>query len=71
MTDLAIRVENLSKPYPVSVALRTGRRTGPQVRYKTIREALTETVQAPFRGSSSLVPRPILYLICEIRVIRG
>ena len=36
MTDIAIRVENLSKQYRIG---------GPQARYKTIRESLTETVQ--------------------------
>ena len=52
MNDIAIRVENLSKQYP-STWLRAGRiggpstglRTGPQARYKTIRESLTEAVQ--------------------------
>ena len=32
MTDIAIRVENLSKQYRIG---------GPQARYKTIRESLT------------------------------
>ncbi len=38
MTDIAIRVENLSKQYRIG---------GPQgrYRYKTIRESLTEAVQ--------------------------
>ena len=36
MTDIAIRVENLSKQYRIG---------GPQARYKTIRESLTEAVQ--------------------------
>ena len=40
MSDIAIRVENLSKQYRIG---------GPQARYKTIRESLTEAVQAPFR----------------------
>ena len=35
MTDIAIRVENLSKQYRIG---------GPQARYKTIRESLTEVV---------------------------
>ncbi len=36
----------------------TGLRTGPQARYKTIRESLTEAVQAPFRHLSSIVRNP-------------
>ncbi len=36
MSDIAIRVENLSKQYRIG---------GPQARYKTIRESLTEAVQ--------------------------
>jgi lipopolysaccharide transport system ATP-binding protein len=46
MSDIAIRVENLSKQYRIG---------GPQARYKTIRESLTEAVQAPFRRLSSVV----------------
>ena len=46
MTDIAIRVKNLSKQYRIG---------GPQARYKTIRESLTEAVQAPFRRLSSVV----------------
>jgi ABC-type polysaccharide/polyol phosphate transport system ATPase subunit len=46
MTDIAIRVENLSKQYRIG---------GPQARYKTIRESLTEAVQTPFRRLSSVV----------------
>jgi len=46
MTDIAIRVENLSKQYRIG---------GPQARYKTIRESLTEAVAAPFRRLSSVV----------------
>jgi hypothetical protein len=48
MSEIAIRVENLSKQYP-STKLRAGRIGGPQARYKTIRESLTEAAQAPFR----------------------
>ena len=44
MTDIAIRVENLSKQYRIG---------GPQARYKTIRESLTEAARAP-------LPPPIL-----------
>ena len=46
MTDIAIRVENLSKQYRIG---------GPQAGYKTIRESLTEAVGAPFRRLSSVV----------------
>ena len=46
MTDIAIRVENLSKQYRIG---------GPQARYKTIRESLTEAVGAPFRRLSSVL----------------
>jgi hypothetical protein len=46
MTDIAIRVENLSKQYRIG---------GPQARYKTIRESLTEAVQAPFRRMGKLL----------------
>ena len=48
MSDIAIRVENLSKQYRIG---------GPQARYKTIRESLTEAVGAPFRRLSSVVRR--------------
>ena len=40
MSDIAIRVEGLSKQYRIG---------GSQARYKTIRESLTEAVQVPFR----------------------
>ena len=46
MNDIAIRVENLSKQYRIG---------GPQARYRTIRESLTEAVQAPFRRLSAVV----------------
>jgi hypothetical protein len=46
MSDIAIRVENLSKQYRIG---------GPQARYKTIRESLTEAVQAPFRRLPSVI----------------
>ncbi|MCK4449541.1 MAG: hypothetical protein KAX26_03005 [Anaerolineae bacterium] len=46
MTDIAIRIENLSKQYRIG---------GPQARYKTIRESLTEAVAASFRRLSSVV----------------
>ena len=54
MSDIAIRVENLSKQYRID-GPSTGLRTGPQARYKTIRESLTEAVGAPFRRLSSVV----------------
>jgi lipopolysaccharide transport system ATP-binding protein len=48
MSDVAIRVENLSKQYRIG---------GPQgrYRYRTIRESLVEAAQAPFRRLSSVV----------------
>jgi hypothetical protein len=39
MTDIAIRVENLSKLY----------RIGPRERYKALRDTLTDAMYAPFR----------------------
>jgi len=44
MTDVAIRVENLSKQY----------RIGPRQRYRTLRDALTDAMYAPFRRLPSL-----------------
>ena len=55
MTDIAIRVENLSKQYHIG-GPSTGLRTGPQARYKTIRESLTEAVTGPL--PPSIVRRP-------------
>ena len=46
VSDIAIRVENLSKQYRIG---------GPQARYKTIRESLIEVVQAPFRRAAKLL----------------
>ncbi|MFW6116195.1 MAG: ABC transporter ATP-binding protein [bacterium] len=46
MTDATIRVEGLSKQYRIG---------GAQAPYKTIRESLIETVQAPFRRASNLL----------------
>ena len=46
MSDIAIRVENLSKQY------RIGKQ---QAKYKTIRESLTEGVKAPFRRATNLL----------------
>jgi len=43
MTDLAIRVENLSKRY------RIGQYVGSGAQYKTLRESLTNAVSAPLR----------------------
>ena len=48
MTDIAIRVENLSKQYP-SPSRRTGRIGGPQASYRTLRESLVEAAQASVR----------------------
>jgi hypothetical protein len=41
MSDLAIRVENLSKLYP-STALRTGRIGAAQAPYKTLRDTISD-----------------------------
>ena len=49
MSDIAIRVENLSKQYRIG---------GPQARYKTIRESLVKAVQAPFQRLVSVVRNP-------------
>jgi lipopolysaccharide transport system ATP-binding protein len=46
MTDIAIRVENLSKQYRIG---------GPQASYKTLRESLTDAATAPFHRLSSVV----------------
>ena len=46
MSDIAIRVENISKQYHIG---------GPQARYKTIRESLVGAVQAPFRRVAKLL----------------
>ena len=45
MTDVAIRVENLSKQYRISAK---------QSDYKTLRELLVEAVRSPFRRLSSV-----------------
>jgi len=64
MSDIAIRVENLSKQYRIG---------GPQARYKTIRESLTEAVQAPFsrlssvvRGQSSAVANETIWALKDV-----
>ena len=46
MGDIIIQVEDLSKQYRIG---------GSQARYKTIRESLTEAVQAPFRRVGNLL----------------
>ena len=46
MTDVAIRVENLSKQYRIGAK---------QERYKTLRDTLTAAFVAPFRRLSSAV----------------
>jgi lipopolysaccharide transport system ATP-binding protein len=48
MTDMAIRVENLSKRY----------RIGQRQSHKTLRERLTDAMSSPFRRLSSIVRRP-------------
>jgi lipopolysaccharide transport system ATP-binding protein len=45
MSDIAIRVENLSKLYKI----------GQREAYKTLRDTLTDTLYAPFRAMSSLL----------------
>ncbi len=45
MSDLAIRVENLGKQYRIG---------GPQARYKTLRESLSEAAAAPLRRLRSI-----------------
>jgi len=47
MSDLAIRAENLSKQYSIG---------GPQARYKTIRESITNALATPFRWLKN--PKP-------------
>jgi len=46
MSEIAIGVENLGKQYRIG---------DPQARHKTIRESLTEAVQAPFRWAAKLL----------------
>ena len=46
MSDIVIRIENLSKQYHIG---------GPQAPYKTLRETLTGAVTAPFRRLASVV----------------
>jgi lipopolysaccharide transport system ATP-binding protein len=46
VSEIAIRVENLSKQYRIG---------GPQARYKTLRDSLVEAVQAPFRRLAAVV----------------
>jgi lipopolysaccharide transport system ATP-binding protein len=45
MSDIAIRVEGLSKQYRIG---------GPQARYRTVRESLVEAARAPFRRLASV-----------------
>ena len=49
MSDIAIRIENLSKQY------RIGARQGGRSRYKSLREELVNVIQAPFRRAASLL----------------
>ncbi len=46
MSDIAIRVENLSKQYHIG---------GPQARYTTLRDTLTDTLIAPVRRAAKLL----------------
>ena len=57
MTDVAIRVENLSKLYP-STRLRAGRIGRAQQRHDTLRDALVAGLRTPFGRLSALVHRP-------------
>jgi len=64
MTDFTIRVENLSKQYRIG---------GPQARYKTLRESLTDAVAAPFRrlsyvvcGQSSAVANETIWALKDV-----
>jgi len=61
MSDIAIRVENLSKRYRIG---------GPQARYKTIRETLVETARAPFRWLDCLPSRGFGRNLREEMVVR-
>ena len=62
MSDIAIRVESLSKQYRIG---------GPQARYKTLRESLTDAATAPFfrrlssviRGQSSAVSNETIWAL--------
>ena len=69
MSDIAIRVENLSKQYRIG---------GPQARYKTIRESLTEAVTAPFRrlaqsakGRAHSAHNPMRHALCPLPPTSG
>ena len=57
MSDIAIRVENLSKQYRIG---------GQQAGYKTIRESLTEAVGAPFRRQSSAVSNETIWALKDV-----
>ena len=57
MTDIAIRVENLSKRDP-STRLRAGRIGAKRQRYERFTETVTEAVKAPIRRLSSIVRHP-------------
>jgi lipopolysaccharide transport system ATP-binding protein len=46
MSDIAIRVDNLSKQYRIG---------GPQVPYRTLRESLSGAIQAPFRRLAAVL----------------
>ncbi len=46
MSDIAIRVEGLSKQYRIG---------GKQERYKTLRDTLTDAIAAPFRRAGRLL----------------
>jgi lipopolysaccharide transport system ATP-binding protein len=46
MSDIAVRVENLGKEYRIG---------GPQERYRTLRDSLTDALVAPFRKAGKLL----------------
>jgi len=58
MTDIAIRVENLSKQYRIG---------GPQARYRTIRESLTGAARAPFRRLAAVAHDQVSTAAIETR----
>jgi lipopolysaccharide transport system ATP-binding protein len=64
MSDIAIRVENLSKLYRIG---------GERARYRTIRETLVEAAHAPFRrlaavarGQSSADTRETIWALKDV-----
>jgi lipopolysaccharide transport system ATP-binding protein len=56
MSDLAIRVEGLSKLY----------RLGPRERYRTLRDTLTDTLMAPFRRRRSAPSSELIWALKDV-----